>query len=116
MKLNWGKGPLENFDSRLMSVDIEYTSFERNGSPLRAVLKTSFTEDLDPEKRTAQERSSSPDLTHTRIVRSGDTLPLLSKEIYGSAKYYLQLARVNNLSNFRDLTPGTELIFPPLEK
>ena len=116
LRLNWGKGPLQNFDTRLMSVDIEYTTFDQDGSPLRAVLTTHFTEDLDPEKRVAKERSSSPDLTHTRIVRSGDTLPLLSKEIYGSAKYYLQLAKINNLNDFRNLTPGTELIFPPLQQ
>ena len=84
--------------------------------PLRATLKTSFTEDLDPKKKKAKERSSSPDLTHTRIVRSGDTLPLLSLEIYGSAKHYMQLAKINNLDDFRNLAPGAELIFPPLEK
>jgi LysM repeat protein len=116
LRLNWGKGPLQKFDTRLISVDIEYTTFAQDGSPLRAVLNTRFTEDIDPKKRVAEERSSSPDLTHTRIVRSGDTLPLLSREIYGSAKYYLQLAKVNNLNDFRNLTPGVELIFPPLQK
>lgn len=116
IRLSWGDGPLKSFDSRLTSVDIEYTAFQENGSPLRATLKTNFIEDLAPKKAEAEERSSSPDLTHTRLVRSGDTLPLLSIEIYGSAKHYLQLAKINNLDNFRDLTPGTELIFPPLEK
>ena len=116
LRLNWGQGPLQNFDTRLMSVDIEYTTFDQDGSPLRAVLTTHFTEDIDPKKRVAAEKSSSPDLTHTRIVRSGDTLPLLSKEIYGSAKYYLQLAKINNLNDFRNLTPGVELIFPPLQQ
>lgn len=116
LKLSWGEGPLQNFDSRLMSVDIEYTAFDIDGSPLRAVLKTGFTEDVEPRKRVARERSQSPDVTHVRIVRNGDTLPQLSQEIYGSSKYYLQLARVNKLDHFRNLTPGTELIFPPLEK
>ncbi len=117
LRLSWGKeGPLQNVDARLVSVDIEYTAFEQDGSPLRAVLKTDFKEDIEVQKRNAQDRLSSPDLTHTRIVRSGDTLPILSKEIYGSAKYYLQLAKVNNLNDFRNLAPGTELFFPPLEK
>jgi nucleoid-associated protein YgaU len=53
-------------------------------------------------------------LTHSRIVKSGDTLPLLSKEIYGNSAYYLQLAQANNLDDFRNLQPGQEIFFPPL--
>ena len=49
-------------------------------------------------------------------MKSGDTLPLLCKEIYGSPEHYLRVAQANNLNNFRNLTPGQEIIFPPLEK
>lgn len=116
LKIQWGQGELQDFDCRLMSVDIDYTLFESNGAPLHAVLKTRFREDTDSEKQAKQTWKRSPDLTHTRLVKQGDTLPLLSKTVYGSSKYYLRLAQVNNLNNFRDLTPGMELIFPPLEK
>jgi hypothetical protein len=103
------------FSCRLSSVNVSYTSFDRDGSPLRAVLDATFISDQDVKKRMAKENKSSPDLTHSRIVKSGDTLPLLTKEIYGSSRYYLQVAQINNLDNFRELTPGQELIFPPLE-
>ncbi|MFN8459691.1 MAG: hypothetical protein U0401_34435 [Anaerolineae bacterium] len=116
LKIQWGEGVLKDFDCRLQSVDIEYTSFDRNGAPLHATLKTTFVEDLEPAKRVRQEGKNSPDLSHTRIVKSGDTLPLLSKEIYGSSEYYLRVAQFNNLDNFRNLTPGQEIIFPALEK
>lgn len=115
LKIQWGKGVLEDFDCRLQSVETEYTLFDKNGAPLHAVLKTTFIEDIDASKRTRQEGKNSPDLTHTRIVKSGDTLPLLSKEIYGSSQYYLRLAQVNNIDDFRNLTPGQEIIFPPLD-
>ncbi len=36
--------------------------------------------------------------------------------IYGDPKYYLEVAKVNGLGNFRFLKPGTDLIFPPIEK
>ena len=64
----------------------------------------------------AKENKTSPDLSHSRIVKSGDTLPLLSKEIYGSAVHYLRVAQANGLDNFRSLTPGQQIVFPPLEK
>ncbi len=115
LRLQWGLGPLKAFDCRLKSVDIEYSSFEKNGAPLRATLKSVFIEDLESSKRLRKDGKSSPDLSHSRVVKHGDTLPLLSKEIYGSAKYYLQIAQINNLDHFRDLTPGQVLVFPPLQ-
>jgi nucleoid-associated protein YgaU len=62
----------------------------------------------------ATEAKSSPDLTHSRIVKAGDTLPLLSKEIYGTANHYLWIAQQNQLDDFRNLMPGQRLFFPPL--
>jgi Contractile injection system tube protein len=103
-----------NFWCRLQSVEIEYTSFERDGTARRAELEVSLIRDTTPKMRTLLENKSSPDLTHRRIVRQGETLPLLTKEIYGSSKYYLSVAQASKLDNFRNLTPGQELIFPVL--
>jgi len=104
------------FSCRLGSVNVTYTSFDRDGSPLRAELDIVLVADKETEKRLREEGKSSPDLSHVRVVKSGDTLPLLSKDIYGSPTYYLWIAKVNNLTNFRILTPGQELFFPPLSK
>mgnify|MGYP001363749433 CR=1 FL=1 len=117
LRLSWDKSVLgPGFDCRLQSVDINYTAFERDGSALHATLAAVFVEDLDPKKKASLDRLSSPDLTHRRVVRSGDTLPLLCREIYGSSAYYLQVAEVNGLDDFRELEPGQALIFPPFER
>jgi len=102
------------FPCRLKSVTIKYTSFDRGGKPLRAELAVKLVSDEEPKQRTKKEEKQSPDLTHSRVVRSGDTLPLLTKEIYGSSAAYLDVARWNGLDDFRQLTPGQELLFPPL--
>jgi Contractile injection system tube protein len=117
LKLTWDKGVLgPSFDCRLESVDIQYTAFNRDGSPLRAELKAVFLEDLDPKKKASADRLSSPDLTHRRLVQAGDTLPLLCREIYGSPAPYLRVAQVNGLDDFRLLEPGRTLWFPPFER
>lgn len=117
LKLSWNKGVLgDSFDCRLQSVDIKYTAFNRDGSPLHAELDAVFVEDLDPKKKASKARLSSPDLTHRRVVLAGDTLPLLCSEIYGSSVHYLRVAEVNHLDDFRVLSPGQELIFPPFEQ
>ncbi len=117
LQLSWDKGVFgPSFDCRLQSVDINYTAFNRDGSPLHATLAAVFVEDLDPKKKASSDRLASPDLSHRRVVRNGDTLPLLCREIYGSADHYLRVAEVNGLDDFRMLEPGRELIFPPFER
>lgn len=116
LKLQWGSGELKNFDCRLEAVDIEYTAFERNGAPLHAILKTDFIADVERLKQILAINPTSPDVSHARVVKSGDTLPLLTKEVYGSTAYYLRVAQFNGLDDFRNLTPGQMLLFPPLEK
>jgi nucleoid-associated protein YgaU len=105
-----------SFNCRLESVDIKYQAFDRDGAPLHAVLAATFVEQLDPAKRAAADNLSSPDLTHRRVVAEGDTLPLLFRAIYGSPSHYLRVAQVNGLDDFRSLTAGQELIFPPFER
>ncbi len=104
------------FSCRLARVNVTYTSFNRDGSPLRAELDVNLISDKDAKKRMAEDGKNSPDLTHHRLVKSGDTLPLLTKEVYGTSQYYLRVAQFNKLDNFRNLTPGQELYFPPLEQ
>lgn len=106
VKVAWGEF---NFIGYLNSVTVKYTLFDASGKPLRAELAISF------KIRDNKPLLSSPDLTHTREVHDGDTLPLLSKEIYGSSRYYLFIAEANKLDDFRNLKPGTKLYFPPLE-
>lgn len=116
-QLQWGEMALEpSFDCRLESVDVQYTAFDRDGSPLHAQLTATFVQDLHPPRRAQQTGLTSPDLTHRRVVLEGDTLPQLCREIYGSPSHYLRVAQVNGLDDFRDLKPGQELFFPPFER
>ena len=118
LTIKWNRGVFgpDGFECRLAAVDIEYSLFARDGSPLRADLTARFVEALDPAKRNNKLRLSSPDLSHERVVREGDTLPLLCREIYGSAEHYIRVAQVNGLDDFRDLRAGQTLIFPPFSR
>jgi nucleoid-associated protein YgaU len=75
-----------------------------------------FKEFKEEDLRVAEENNASPDLTHVRVVKDGDSLPLMCYRIYGDARYYMDVARTNGLVNFRSLTPGTKLVFPPFDK
>jgi hypothetical protein len=113
-KLVWGENSI--FKGRVTVVDIAYKLFKADGTPIRATAKVTFKSSIEEEKRAAKEDKHSPDLTHVRRVKLGDTLPLLCQQVYGDPRYYLQVAERNGLTNFRQLTPGTVLRFPPLAR
>ncbi len=100
----------------LTNLQITYTLFSPEGTPLRAKLSCSFLSYKEAERRVREEAKSSPDLTHVRSAIEGDTLPLMVNTIYGDPALYLEVARVNDLTNFRQIAAGTTLIFPPVDK
>ncbi len=113
LQISWG-----NLISKcvLKQAEITYNLFKPDGYPLRAKVAATFAENVDDTLRTAEEGKNSPDLTHHRTVQEGDTLPLMAYRIYGDSTYYMDIARINNLPNFRDLQVGTTLKFPPIKQ
>jgi Contractile injection system tube protein len=110
--IRWGDF---TFSGRLKTLDITYKLFDEAGDPIRAELAVAFVEDKSAETIFREAGKASPDLTHIRVVKSGDTLPLLCKEIYGSSGHYIRVAADNGLDQFRNLVPGQKLVFAPLK-
>ena len=113
LKVCWGKAL--SFSCRIKTLGITYKLFDRGGDPIRAELDATFIHDESQEAINKKANKQSPDVTHLHTVKSGDTLPFLCKQIYGSQRHYLMIARKNNLDDFRNLTPGQQLVFPPLQ-
>lgn len=109
--IEWGS---LSYKAQLKSMDVKYTLFAENGDPLRAEVKLTLQEYQTAEEKAAKEKKSSPDLTHLVEVKDGDTLPLMCSRVYNDCSYYREVAEVNELDDFRHLTPGTFLYFPPL--
>lgn len=112
VQLNWS--PMI-FKGRLESLTIDYKLFKADGTPLRANLSLAFIEFMSEKLTAATEGDNSPDMTHVVTIKQGDTLVDLCRNIYGKSKYYLQVAKYNDLTNFRYLIPGSKLMFPPLK-
>jgi hypothetical protein len=112
VRLLWGT---VIFFGRLESMSTKYTLFKPSGDPLRAKLDLSMVGSMSKSETALVANRSSPDLSHMVEVRQGDTLPLLCQRIYGDPAYYLDVARFNQLVDFRNLPPGGRLHFPPLE-
>lgn len=113
LKVAWGS---LLFNCVFKGANVKYTLFKPNGEPLRANISASFVGSVDDTKRAAEERASSPDLARYHVVTEYDTLPLLAHRHYGDMRHYLEVARINALDDFRNLTVGQRLLFPPVDK
>jgi len=110
LKLEWGDLV---FHCRLVSVNVSYTLFNRQGRPIRAELACEFKGSLQLSQRV---QKSSPDLSHSRLVEAEDNITIMTNKIYKNPAYYIRVAQANRLNNFRRLPMELELQFPPLEK
>ena len=110
--LSWGSLV---FKCKLTSLDINYTLFKPNGTPLRAKTSVKFEEANSANMIAREADEKSPDLTHRQIIKEGDTLPLICYNVYGDCSYYLEVAKANKIVNFRNLVPGTALYLPPIK-
>ena len=111
LKLVWGN---LIFKGRAIEVGISYKLFNPDGQPIRAVVRVKVKGSIEEKKRAALQDNRSADLTHRRTVMPGDTLPLMCFEVYGDPRHYLFVAEFNQLDDFRSLTEGGQIQFPPL--
>ena len=112
LKLIWGAG--FKMDCIMTSADVNYTLFNSEGVPVRTKINASFREQIEPSLWEKFIKLESPDLTTTRAVQTGESLPTLTNEAYDDPAPYIQVARFNKLKSIRRLNVGQELNFPPL--
>ncbi len=112
--VRWGSEV--KFPCVLSHMEISYSLFKPNGDPLRAKITATFIKYETEAAIFAANHISSPDLTHQRISKEGDRLDLMSYDIYDDPFFFMQVARVNNLTSPRKLKSGLVLAFPPINK
>lgn len=99
---------------RMLSSDVNYTMFDMFGLPIRAKVTANFVERTPNTFGNVMAMLSSPDLTHSKLVKEGDLLYLLTEDIYKNQDYEIQVAKANKLKSIRKLETGSTIIFPPI--
>ena len=112
LKIHWGT---LLFKGVLTSMDIEFKLFSPDGSPLRAIAKCAFKGSIEEKLRLTLENRMSQDITHARIMKESDKLPLMTKQIYEDQQYYIDVAGFNQMDGFRKTEAGRKISFPPVK-
>lgn len=112
--VRWGSEV--KFPCVLSHMEINYSLFKPNGDPLRAKISATFVKYETEAAIFAANHISSPDLTHQRVFKEGDRLDLMTYNIYDDPNFFLQIAKVNDLTSPRNVKVGKELFFPPINK
>lgn len=113
LKVEWGSLA---FVCVCKSINVTSTLFKEDGTTLRATIELSLSKTVDFKTKEKEAKKNSPDLTHVRTVKAGDTLPLMTYRIYGDSSYYMEVARVNKLVSIQSIKPGDQIYFPPIKK
>jgi nucleoid-associated protein YgaU len=95
----------------LKKLDVEYTMFLPDGTPVRAKV-TMALEQLPNPKYDKQ----SPDHAKLRVVKQGDTLQSIAFAEYDDPGEWRRIAASNNIVDPMDLRPGMRLLVPPILK
>lgn len=95
------------------SVKQKFTLFSPEGVPLRATLTVVLREYKTLAEQLPQLNKTSPDLTHSHVLHSGETLSSVAADFYQHPGDWRFIADANAIEDPRRLTAGFFLTIPP---
>lgn len=108
LKFQWGNF---SFMATLNTVNVTYTRFSSQGTPIRAKVTLTFHEKNSRRTGTNPSSGGLPD-RRTHVMTSGECLPLVANTNYGGPGDWRPLAEVNHIDDPLRVPPGTVLYLP----
>jgi nucleoid-associated protein YgaU len=103
-----------SFTGVATSLRKKMTLFSEDGRILRARVTLSLKSYQSAEVQLRDLNLSSPDRTHARVLREGETLAHIANEVYGDPRMWRPIALANGIERPRFIEPGTPLRIPAL--
>lgn len=114
VQFHWGK--MRSFKAVVTRLDLKFTYFTADGTPLRASASMSFRQYTDEKNLPPQNPTSgTPNPGQIRRVESGQYLDTIADDIYGDPGRWRLIAEANDIDDPLDLPPGRRVVIPELE-
>jgi nucleoid-associated protein YgaU len=104
------------FKGVLTSLEVTYTLFDVNGTPLRAKLAVMIKEyrPIAIQYLETGAKQTSPDVEKRYVARAGETLSSISAAVFRDPSQWREIALANAIADPRRIAPGTVLTIPRL--
>jgi hypothetical protein len=110
-RFEWGD---LHFTGTVTSLREKLTLFDPGGGVRRARVLVTLRAYKSAEVQRRELKLSSPDRTHVRVLREGETLSSIAAEVYGDPRLWRPIALANGVDRPRAVKPGTPLKIPAL--
>jgi hypothetical protein len=116
VQITWGTARSGlSFPAIAETVDIKYTLFSPDGTPLRATATVTFRGYRTLHEQLAELKLESADHTKRRAVKQGETLSRIAGDELGDPGLWRLLADANPGVDPVDPPPGKQLEIPPVD-
>ena len=112
----WGNQRRNSFTGVAESVQQRFTMFSVEGVPLRATVTLVLREFRTIDEQIHQLNPSSPDRTHSHVLRAGETLSAVAGRYYDRVGEWRRIADANGIEDPRRLHTGVVLQVPRIEQ
>jgi hypothetical protein len=109
--IEWGNKQLEGFWGYLTKVDVTYTVFRKDGTPVRATVNISIV-GQNEEAANTNPTSHAIDTRRARQLIDGDSLQSIAYRELGSATSWRAIAELNGIDDPQRVHAGQSLLIP----
>ncbi len=111
VKFQWGNKQLETFTGVITQVNVNYTVFRRDGTPLQAKVDITI-EGASELKKGKNPTSHAVDMHKVHTLVEGETIQSVAYAELGRAAYWRAIATLNDIDDPLRLKPGHALLIP----
>ena len=114
VRFHWGD--IHSFTAVVESLDLTFTYFAANGTPLRARANLSLKQ-YEPDENWGRQNptSGTPEPERLHQVQRGETLDRIAAAHYGKSSYWRDIATAIGILDPLAISPGDILAIPELE-
>ena len=113
VKFTWGNKQLDKFQGVITQLNINYTVFAKDGTPLQAKVDLTI-EGADRWDPGANPTSRSTDMRRVRTVVEGESIQSVAYSELGDPGYWRAIAEANGIDDPLRVRPGRALLIPSI--
>ena len=111
VQFKWGNKQLDNFKGMITDLNITYSVFAKDGTPLQAKVDITL-QGADDVKAGTNPTSHALDMRRVHTVVEGETIQSVAYEELGDPNYWRAIADVNGIDDPLRVRPGAALVIP----